>query len=90
MKLLDQVTAVMRRKHYALRTEKTYKHWMLDFIRFHRTSDHWRHPTEMAAADVEAYLTHLAVKRKVAAATQNQALNAIVFLYKASAGRGTG
>jgi len=82
MQLLDQVTALMRRRHYALRTEKTYKYWILDFLRFHRTPDYWKHPTELSATDVETYLTHLAVKRKVAAATQNQSLNAIVFLYK--------
>lgn len=82
MKLLDQVTAVLRWKHYARRTEKTYKHWIMAYLRFHRGADGWRHPADMGAAEVEAFLTHLAVERKVAAATQNQALNAIVFLYK--------
>jgi len=82
MKLLDQVTAVLRRKHYALATEKTYKHWIKAFLRFHRSADGWRHPAEMGAAEIEAFLTYLAVERRVAAATQNQALNALVFLYK--------
>ena len=82
MKLLEKVTAVMRRKHYALRTEKTYRHWILAFLRFHRNAQGWRHPSEMGAAEIESFLTHLAVERRVAAATQNQALNAIVFLYK--------
>ena len=83
MGLLDQFTAVMRRKHYALRTEKTYRHWIVSFLRYHRgAGGSWRHPAEMGAAEIEAFLTHLAVERKVAAATQNQALNAIVFLYK--------
>ena len=52
------------------------------FRRFHRGSDGWRHPRSMGAVEVDAFLSHLAVERKVAAATQNQALNAIVFLYK--------
>jgi len=82
MKLLDQVTAVLRRMHYARRTEKAYKHWIMAYSRFHRGPEAWRHPAEMGAAEIEAFLTHLAVERKVAAATQNQALNAIVFLYK--------
>ena len=82
MKLLEKFTAVMRRKHYALRTEKTYRHWILAFLRFHRNARGWRHPSEMGAAEIESFLTHLAVDRRVAATTQNQALNAIVFLYK--------
>ena len=75
MKLMEKFTAVMRRKHYALRTEKTYRHWIRAFLRFHRNARGWRHPSEMGAAEIESFLTHLAV-------TQNQALNAIVFLYK--------
>jgi len=82
MKLLDQFTAVIRRKHYSLRTEKTYRHWIVAFRRFHRNGKEWRHPSGMGAAEIESYLSHLAVDRRVAAATQNQALNAIVFLYK--------
>jgi len=82
MKLLEKVTAMMRRKHYALQTEKTYRHWIMAFLRFHRNAQGWRHPAEMGAAEIESFLTHLAVDRRVAAATQNQALNAIVFLYK--------
>jgi len=82
MKLLDQITAVMRRKHYSRRTEKTYRHWIVAFLRYHRGPDGWRHPADMGAAEIEAFLTWLAVERNVAAATQNQALNAVVFLYK--------
>ena len=82
MRLLDRFTAVMRRKHCALRTEKTYRHWIMAYLRYHRGAEGWRHPAEMGAVEIEAFLTYLAVEQKVAAATQNQALNAIVFLYK--------
>ena len=82
MKLLDQVTAVVRRKHYALRTEKTYRHWIVGFPRLHRMDQGWRHPSEMGAAEIESFLTYLAVEREVAAATQNQSPGALVFLYK--------
>ncbi|RLA11567.1 MAG: integron integrase [Gammaproteobacteria bacterium] len=63
--------------HYNIRTEKAYVDWCLCYILFHSK----RHPADMGAAEVSAYITHLAVNRKVAAATQNQALNALVFLY---------
>lgn len=82
MKLLDQVSTVIRRKHYSLKTEKTYRQWIVAFLRFHRNGRQWRHPLDMGAAEIESYLSHLAVDRRVAATTQNQALNAIVFLYK--------
>jgi integron integrase len=83
VRLLDQITAVMRRKHYARRTEQAYRYWISSYLRYHRAvSGSWRHPAEMGAPEIEAFLSHLAVRRKVAAATQNQALNAIVFLYK--------
>jgi hypothetical protein len=58
MKLLEKVTAVMRRKHYALRTEKTYRHWIKAFLRFHRNARGWRHPSEMGVAEIESFLTH--------------------------------
>jgi integron integrase len=80
--LHQQFVAVVRRRHLARRTEKAYWMWIMAFLRFHRGSDGWRHPRSMGAAEVEAFLSHLAVERNVAAATQNQALNAIVFLYK--------
>ena len=76
-KLLDQLRDVLRVKHYSLRTEKSYINWNKRFILFHDK----RHPAEMGAVEIKAFLTHLAVKRNVAASTQNQALNAIVFLY---------
>lgn len=77
-KLLNQVRAALRRKHYALRTEDAYTGWIRRFILFHGT----RHPRELGAADVSAFLTHLAVEREVAASTQNQALSALLFLYR--------
>ncbi len=77
-KLLEQMRAVIRTKHYSLRTEQSYLQWIRRFILFHQK----RHPREMGAAEVEAYLTHLAVNRHVSAGTQNQALSAILFLYK--------
>src|SRR5437588_4949510 len=77
-KLLDQVRDVIRLKHYSLRTERTYCDWIERFIRFHGM----RHPREMAENEVTAFLTHLARKGQVAASTQNQALSALLFLYK--------
>ncbi len=77
-KLLDQVREKLRVKHYAYRTEKTYIFWMRRFILFHGK----KHPKDMGAKEIEAFLTHLAVNRRVAASTQNQALNALMFLYK--------
>jgi site-specific recombinase XerD len=77
-KLLDQVRDAIRVKHYSLRTEKTYIHWIKRYIFFHDK----RHPAEMGEDEIRRFLTHLAVNRDVAAATQNQALSAILFLYK--------
>ncbi len=76
-RLLDQVRDVVRRRHYSLRTEQAYIHWIKRFILFHGK----RHPRQIGAREVEAFLTHLAVVQKVSASTQNQALNALVFLY---------
>jgi len=77
-KLLDQMRQVIRRKGYARRTEEAYTQWVRRFILFHGK----RHPAEMGAPEIEAFLTHLAVDRHVAASTQNQALQAILFLYR--------
>ncbi len=77
-KLLEQVRAVLRMRHYSYRTEKTYIGWILRYIRFHNVT----HPKEMGAAEVEAFLSHLAVEGSVAASTQNQALAALLFLYR--------
>ncbi len=76
-RLLDQVRDVVRRRHYSIRTEQAYIHWIKRFIFFHGK----RHPRQMGAREVEAFLTHLAVAQKVSASTQNQAFNALVFLY---------
>ena len=77
-RLLDQVREKIRIRHYSIRTEQSYLDWIKRYILFHGK----KHPKDMGAPQVEAFLTHLAVKRNVAASTQNQALNAILFLYK--------
>jgi len=77
-KFLDQVRDVMRLKHYAFRTELTYISWIKRFILFHGK----RHPKDMGEPEVEAFLTWLAVERNAAKSTQNQAFNALVFLYR--------
>lgn len=77
-KLLDQVRLAIRRRHYSYRTEKTYVQWTRRYIRFHRL----RHPRDLGAEDIKRYLNHLANERRVSAATQNQALAALLFLYK--------
>jgi integron integrase len=77
-KLLDQLRAVLRARHYSRRTEEAYSHWVRRFILFH----HVRHPAEMNEPEISAFLTHLAVKEKVSASTQNQALCALLFLYR--------
>src|SRR5271155_802198 len=68
----------IRTRHLALRTEQAYLQWMRRYVKFHGR----RHPREMGAAEVEAFLTHLAVDAKVGASTQNQALQALLFLYR--------
>jgi integron integrase len=77
-KLLDHVREVIRRKHYSIRTEQAYCDWIKRFILFHDK----RHPAEMADLEITQFLTHLAVNQNVAAATQNQALSALLFLYR--------
>ena len=77
-RLLDRVRGAIRRLHYSRRTEETYIHWIKRFIYFSGR----RHPAEMGEAEVTAFLNHLASERNVAAATQNQALSALLFLYK--------
>lgn len=81
-KLLDRVRERIRFKHYSIRTEDSYVQWIRRFILFHGK----RHPAEMGAVEVEAFLTHLAVEGNVAASTQNQARSALLFLYKAVLG----
>jgi hypothetical protein len=77
-RLLEQVRDAINRRHYSPRTEETYVHWIKRFIYFSGR----RHPRELGAAEVTAFLNWLARERDVAAATQNQALSALLFLYK--------
>jgi Phage integrase, N-terminal SAM-like domain len=75
-KLLDQVRDAIRLKHYSYRTEESYVYWIRRYILFHNK----QHPKDMGGAELETFLTHLAVQEQVAASTQNQALSAILFL----------
>lgn len=77
-RLMDQVREVLRYHHYGKRTEEAYVRWIKGFIYFHNK----QHPKDMGKADIEAYLSDLAVHKNVAASTQNQAFNALLFLYK--------
>jgi site-specific recombinase XerD len=77
-KLLDRVRTAVRVRHYSRRTEKAYVDWIRRYILFHRK----QHPSTMGAAEISAFLAWLAVERRVSASTQNQALCALVFLYR--------
>ncbi len=77
-RLLEQVRIALRSRHYSRRTEATYVNWIKRFIFYHNK----RHPKEMAETEVNQFLTYLAVKEKVSASTQNQALSALLFLYR--------
>lgn len=77
-KLLDEVTAFMRMRHYSIRTEKAYLEWIRRYIIFHNK----KHPAEMGEKEINQFLNHLAVKENVSASTQNLALCSIIFLYK--------
>ena len=77
-KLLDRVRWHLRVKHYSIRTEQAYVDWIRRYILFHRK----RHPSEMDEKEITEFLTHLAVEKNVAASTQNQAFNALLFLYQ--------
>ena len=78
MKLLDQVRDTIQKKHYSIRTEQAYVDWIRCSILFHKK----RHPKDMGEKEISPYLSSLATEKKVASSTQNQALNATVFLYK--------
>jgi len=83
MRLLDRVRQKLRAGHYAYRTEQAYIRWIERYIRWHADiAKTWRHPTEMGACEVEAFLTYLAMDRHVSKSTQNQAFSALLFLYK--------
>jgi integron integrase len=81
-RLKDQFHEVARFKHLSPRSEEAYWGWVVRFLKFHRHNGGWRHPRELTPADISAFLSHLATDRKVAAATQNQALHAVIFLYR--------
>lgn len=85
-KLLDQMRESMRARHYRSRTEETYCQWVRRYILFHQKC----HPTDMGEPEINAFLTHLAVKDKVSASAQNQALSAILYLYRHIIGRDVG
>ena len=78
LKLLDQVKQAIRVRHYSYRTEQSYIMWVKQYIRFHNI----QHPKNLDESDVSKFLTHLAINKRVAPNTQNQALNALVFLYR--------
>lgn len=77
-KLLDIVRDKIRFKHYSMSTEKNYTFWIKHYIFFHNK----KHPVEMGKDEIEGFLTYLATQKKVSPSTQNQAFNAILFLYK--------
>lgn len=77
-KLLDEVSDIARFRHLSLRTEQAYRNWIKRYIFFHDK----RHPRDLDAEAVRAFLTHLAVNERVSASTQNQAFNALLFLYR--------
>lgn len=85
-KLLDQMRKALRSRHYSRRTERTYIMWVKRFAVYHKL----RHPAEMAETEINAFLTHLAVNEKVSPSTQNQALSALIFLYRHVFGREIG
>jgi integrase len=77
-RLLDQVRDAIRLRHYSIRTEEAYTQWIRRFILFHDK----KHPRAMGETEITSFLTHLAVDKHVSASTQNQALSALLFLYK--------
>ena len=83
MKILEQYRQACLQKHFARRTIQTYLRWTEEFLRFQRKcAGDWVHPALMGAREIEAFLTHLVVKGKVSASTQNQAKSALLFLYE--------
>ncbi len=82
-KLLVQLRRALRLRHYSRRTEQAYVHWVRRFVVYHRM----RHPAELGEAEISDFLTDLAVRRRVSASTQNQALGALLFLYRDVLGR---
>ena len=82
MKLMDRMAAVAARRHLSPRTLAVYQWWVRRFLKYHRAGGAWRHPRELRGPDVGAFLTHLARDRRMSASSQNQAINAIVFVYR--------
>lgn len=81
--LLEQARQLMRARHMSIRTEEAYLRWIEQFLRFQKSlRGAWVHPAELSDVEINQFLTHLAVERKVSASTQNQALSALLFLYK--------
>jgi site-specific recombinase XerD len=81
-RLLDQLREVLRYKHYSLRTEEAYLYWVKFFVRWHGRSGQVRHPRDMGAAEVQQFLSMLTTERNVSVSTHNQALSALLFLYR--------
>jgi integron integrase len=81
-RLLDQLREVLRYKHYSLRTEEAYLYWVKFFVRWHGRNGHTRHPRDFGATEVEQFLTMLTTQRNVSVSTHNQALSALLFLYR--------
>jgi integron integrase len=91
MKLMEQIAAAAARLHHSGRTVEVYQAWVRRFLEFHRAPDgSWRHPRELRGPDVSAFLTYLAHERRLSASSQNQAMNAIVFLYRRVLGEALG
>jgi hypothetical protein len=82
MRVLDQLVRAARVRHLSEHTVKCYTAWVVDFLRFCRDGERWRHPRELGGAEVGAFLTYLAVDRWLSASSQNQAACAVVFLFK--------
>lgn len=80
--LLDQLRAVLRYKHYSLRTEEACLYWVKFFVRWHGRSGQVRHPCDMGAAEIQQLLSMLTTERNVSVSTHNQALGALLFLYR--------
>lgn len=80
--LKEQFHEVARYKHLSGRSQDAYWSWVARFLKFHRKGNVWRHPRELAPEEISAFLSPPAIEKNVAAATQNQALNALVFLYR--------
>src|SRR5256885_8108454 len=85
-KLLDQVREVIRMKHYSIPTERAYVDWIKRYIFFHNK----RHPLDMGEEELEQFLNDLAANQMVSASTQNQALSALIFLYREVLGKEIG